>query len=319
MNELKQKKNKINKHTKQKMIRRNNAKLYPLYKMFSWDLLCFYSIEFLFYTITKGLTASEVLIINACFIIFKILMQIPAVTITDMLGHRKSLIIGNSFMLVYIIGLIVAPNIYFIILAGVIRSLGYDIKVIVETNLLYDSVSTKGGEGLYSKLESKGAGWYYVLDGLICFVTGYMFVINNYLPMFICMGFIIVSIILSFKFKDVHTIEIKENAKMLKVLKEYESDLRTSIKFIVKSRRMKSYIAFGSIFYGLITIMDIYRSEVLLNKGVPEEQYSMVFAILTLLAGISVTLSGIIHKKFRNKTLTFISLVYIFSVKSGLL
>ena len=80
---------------------------------------------------------------------------------------------------------------------------------------------------------------------------------------------------------------------------------------LTKSSRMKSYIAFGSIFYGLITIMDIYRSEVLLNKGVPEEQYSMVFAILTLLAGISVTLSGIIHKKFRNKTLTFISLVYI--------
>ena len=36
-----------------KKIRRKNAKLYPVYKMFSWDLLCFYSIEFLFYTITK--------------------------------------------------------------------------------------------------------------------------------------------------------------------------------------------------------------------------------------------------------------------------
>ena len=27
-------------------IRRNNAKLYSIYKMFSWDLLFFYSIEF---------------------------------------------------------------------------------------------------------------------------------------------------------------------------------------------------------------------------------------------------------------------------------
>ena len=38
--------------------RRNNAILYPIYKMFSWDLLCYYSIEFLFLTITKGLSAS---------------------------------------------------------------------------------------------------------------------------------------------------------------------------------------------------------------------------------------------------------------------
>ena len=50
--------------------KRNNARLYPIYKMLSWDLLCFYSIEFLFYTKTKGVTASEVLIINAFYMLY---------------------------------------------------------------------------------------------------------------------------------------------------------------------------------------------------------------------------------------------------------
>ena len=50
-------------------IRRKNAKLYPIYKMFSWDLLFFYSIEFLFYTITKKVTASEILIINGFYLL----------------------------------------------------------------------------------------------------------------------------------------------------------------------------------------------------------------------------------------------------------
>lgn len=311
MNELKHKKNKLNKHSRQKMIRRNNAKLYPIYKMFSWDLLCFYSIEFLFYTITKGITSSEVLILSACYILFKIFMQIPAVTITDILGHRKSLIIGNSLVLCYLILLILSPNIYFMILACFIRSLGYDIKVIVETNLLYDSVSTNGGEGLYSKLESKGASWYYLLDGVLCLVTGYLFVLNNYLPMIICMIFIMISTILSFKFQDVHKIKKNENTKISKVLKEYGKDLKTSMKFIIRSNRMKSYIIFGSIFYSVITILDIYRCDLLIVKGIPEEQYSMIFSILTLLAGISVTLSRKVHKKFRNKTITVISLTYI--------
>lgn len=70
-------------------IRRNNAKLYPIYKMFSWDLLFFYSIEFLFYTITKKLTASEVLIINGFYLFFRIMGQVFAVAITDLLGKRK--------------------------------------------------------------------------------------------------------------------------------------------------------------------------------------------------------------------------------------
>ena len=311
MNEVKQKKSKMNKHSKQKIIRRNNAKLYPIYKMFSWDLLCFYSIEFLFYTITKQISASEVLIISACYILFKIIMQIPAVTITDMLGHKKSLIIGNSLIALYIVGLILSPNKYFIILSCVVRALGYDIKVIVETNLLYDSVSTKGGEGLYSKLESKGAGWYYLLDGVLCFVTGYLFVINNYLPMFICLGFSIFSIIISAKFKDVYKKEKIDRANLKDVLKEYSNDLRQTVKFIMKSNRLKSYIIFGAVFYGTITVIDIFRCDLLVSKGVSEEQYSMIFAILILLAGISVTMSRMVHKKFKNRTLTVISLTFI--------
>ena len=81
-------------------IRRNNAKLYSIYKMFSWDLLFFYSIEFLFYTITKKVTASEILIINGLYLLFKILGQIPAVAITDFLGKRKSIILGNMLLII---------------------------------------------------------------------------------------------------------------------------------------------------------------------------------------------------------------------------
>ena len=51
--------------------KRNNAKLYPIYKMFSWDLLFFYSIEFLFYINTKKITTSEILLINGFFWLFR--------------------------------------------------------------------------------------------------------------------------------------------------------------------------------------------------------------------------------------------------------
>ncbi len=91
-------------------IKRNNAKLYPIYKMFSWDLLFFYSVEFLFYTITKKVTASEILIINGFYLLFRILMQIPAVTITDSIGKRKSIILGNIMLIFYMLILIFAPG-----------------------------------------------------------------------------------------------------------------------------------------------------------------------------------------------------------------
>lgn len=89
-------------------------------------------------------------------------MQIPAVTITDFLRKRKSIILGNIMFIFYILGLVFIPGSIGIILANLIFSLGYDIKKFSETNLLYDSVATKGGDGLYSKIDAKGGSFYYI-------------------------------------------------------------------------------------------------------------------------------------------------------------
>ncbi len=41
--------------------KKRNAKLYPIYKMFSWDLLFFYSTQYLFLTQIKGISAGDIL------------------------------------------------------------------------------------------------------------------------------------------------------------------------------------------------------------------------------------------------------------------
>lgn len=294
-------------------IRKKNAKLYPIYKMFSWDLLFFYSIEFLFYTITKKVTASQVLVINGIYLLCRIIMQIPAVAITDFLGKRKSIILGNIMLIIYMLVLMIVPGAIGIVLANLIFSLGYNIKTIAESNLLYDSVATRGGEGLYSKLDAKGGSLYYILDGVASLTAGYLFVINNYLPMFICLGFIIISTILSFKFEDIYEVKKEKNnsSGLIHTLKEYKQDLETSFRFILKSKRMKAFILFQIVFSSLISIIDTYNGDLLTDIGIPEEQYSMIFAILILIGGISLSLKKPIEKKFKNRTLAFISLMYI--------
>lgn len=42
--------------------KKTNTKLFPIYKMFSWDLLFYYSIIYLFLTQAKNFSASEVLL-----------------------------------------------------------------------------------------------------------------------------------------------------------------------------------------------------------------------------------------------------------------
>lgn len=295
--------------------RRNNAILYPLYKMFSWDLLCFYSIEFLFYTITKGISASQVLMLTSIYIISKIIFQIPSVAISDYFGNKKSIILGNALLIIYQLVLIFAPDFKWIAIANVFCAFGYDLKLITEGNLLYDSVATKGGDGIYTKIDSKGASGYYILDTVLSVIAGYLFVINNYIPMYICLLFLIISFILSFRFKDIYESKNKtSNIKFTEFIKGYSSDIKSSFEFIKKSKRIRSYIIFAAAFYGLIKIIGTYKSDLLTDMGVTEEQFSMIYAVLSLIAAITVRYSRKIQRYFKNKTLTVISLSYIISI-----
>ena len=101
---------------------------------------------------------------------------------------------------------------------------GYAIKGIAEGNLLYDSVATRGGDGIYTKIDSKGASAYYIVDTVLAIMAGYLFVINNYLPMYISLLFAILSIIISFKFKDIY------KGKQQKSQEKF-SDFKRKIRF----------------------------------------------------------------------------------------
>ncbi len=301
----------LEKRKKVKEAKRRNARLYPIYKMFSWDLLFFYSVEFLFYTITKGLTASEVLAVFGLYVVFKVIMNVPAIMICDRIGKRKSMILGNLLVVFGMVILIVLPGVMSVILCNLISALGWMMKSISDSNLLYDSVATHGGDGLYTKLDAKGGAFYYLLDGIASLMAGYLFVIDNYLPMYICLTLCVIATILSLFFKEVYPTQKEEKKSLGKFVREYKNDLKVAMKFILKSRRMKSYILFGAIFYGMISIFDTYKGDLLTDMGVPEEQYSMIFAILTLIGGLSINLIRTLEKKFKNRILTFLSLTYI--------
>ena len=291
--------------------RRINAMLFPIYKVFAWDLLCYYSIEYLFFTITKGLTPSMVLIVAAAYIIAKVIMQIPAVIISEYLGKKKSIIIGNTLVALHIILVIFSPNLLLICIAQMISGLGYDIKAICDGNLLYESVATKGGDGLYTKLETKGGSGYYIVDAILSMTAGYLFVINNYIPMIVCLLCAIISLIISFKFRDIYQVDKKKRKTVGNFIKEYKINIINSLKFIKRSRRIKAYILFASLFYALISILDTYKFDLLTDIGVGAEQFAIIIASLSLIASISVGFASKVQKKFKNKTLKYISLTYI--------
>ena len=289
--------------------KKQNAKIFTIYKMFSWDLLFFYSIQYLFFTVTKEVSPGDILKITAFYPLLMIIMQLPAIICGDLLGRKKSIILGNLFVVLYILDLIFLPGRISLFVGNIFFAFGYSLKNIQETNLLYDSTSTRGGEGLYSKINAAGAGGYYIIDGIASLIAGYLFVINGYLPIYICLFFSIVALILSFRFKDIYKNNIEEKNSMINKIKEYQMDLKESVKAIIKSKRLRALILFIALFNTIIEIIQTYKGNILVELKISPEMFSIINSILTLIAGLTATFQNKFHKTFRNKSLMLLAIL----------
>lgn len=282
-----------------------NMRIYPIYKMLSWDLLFFYSINFIFLIQVKGISASDVLFAEACYPIFKIVLLVPLTALINKIGKRNSLILANSINALSVLSYIVAKDLNFVILGQLLSAITFNIKGIVETNLLYDSLPKDGKRGhAFSKIDGKGMSWYYYADAISSVASGFLYVINGYIPLILSLICCLLSVVLSFKFNEIK----KADQVEITSTKQYISDLKNSLKYMLQSDRLKYLFIFGATFSALLSVLISLRSGTLEQIGVPEQYFGIIFAILGITSGITAKNQNKIHNKFTNKTLAVISI-----------
>lgn len=292
-------------------LKKGNARLYPIYKMFSWDLLFYYAISFVFLTSTKGFSTAQVMLTDALFPVFKIVLNIPSMTIIDKIGKRNSLVLGNCILALSLIALIYCNNLLTLILAYIIMALAFSIKSITESDLLYESVSHRKGKSIFSKIEEIGARNYYFLDGITSMATGFLFVVNGYLPMIVSLMFVVISIALSTCFKEVTKKKTNEGQNTIQRFENYKEEVSTAFKFIFKSHRLQAIMMFTLFFDGLIYTSYTLRESMLTNLNVSPQYFAIIISGLTIVSGVFAFLQETIHNKFRNRALTFLVSVYV--------
>ncbi len=297
------------KETKErKMIRhkKKNVRMFPIYKTISWDLLFYFPIIFLFLTQIKGFSASQVLFADAFYTLANTFWQLPVTSLIDRIGKKNCLIIGNILYSASILAMIFLQNYYELLLILFIYALGYSIKGICESNILYDSlpISKKRGK-VFATIDGKSSSYFYLFDAISSVIAGFTFEINGYIPMVLCFICCIISTVISFKFR--HTAIVEDKVKQVS-LKEYIGQIKDSMKFSFKSNRVRLLILSNALFLGLVMGIVNLRSSMLSEMQVPESYFGIIFAILQFSAAITARYSEQIHKIFRNKTIAVLTI-----------
>ena len=283
--------------------KKNNINIYKYYRVFSWDLLFYFATIYLFLTSQKGMTPADVLQFDAFYILFKFLLQIPCTLLIQKFGKRNSLVFANLVGVVHVVLIIFATNYTMLIISQLLCAITFVVRGTCESDMLYDSLEHNEERGhKFAKIDGRANAIFYFVEGVSAILSGFLYVLNPYIPMILCAVSLFIAFVLSLKFEEIHT----EKKKMH--IREEIKTLRYGGRAIIHSRRLMCLVLFNALMIGLMKIIQNIRNTELLEVGLPEQYFGIVFAIFSIVTAISARNQGKIHKKLKNRTLTFLAL-----------
>lgn len=284
----------------------NNVKLFPIYKLFSYDVLFYYAVSILFLTGAKGFTVSQAALLSSIYSFAAILSQVPASIVADKIGLRTSMIVGNILIVIWALFYLTIPTFSIIIIGEFFCAFGFALKGVSESPFIYSTLKKLNRTSEFSKVESKGSSLYFIVEAVASIVAGYLYFINPYLPMVFSAICSLTAAVLAFYMKP-----IKAVVKELQTTREKFTELINGFKFIFKSKRLHAILIFACVFYGVLSLSNIYIKSFLNDIHVPSTIFGYIFAIASVAAAVGSMVQDKIEKKHRNKTLTAISIAYI--------
>lgn len=300
----------MNQEKEIRKVRKQNMKIYSLYRAISCDLIFYYAIEFLFLTQVKQISASDIVLSSAFYSIFMIIFQIPASIVIDKIGTRRCTILANVFNIIFVMLIMGCKNLEMLIFAQFISAICFSLKDISDKALIQYSIpETKKQGEIFSKLEGKGSKDYYLLNAITYVISGFLYIVNPYIPIVGSLCFTILATFMSLGFQD-----IEEEKREKKDTKKYMADLWEGVKFIVKSQRLRSLFLYAGISWGIFCLMGTYRSSLLVDIGTPEQVITLIAAIISVAASIGSKRQTQFHKYFRNKALSAILILTTISI-----
>ena len=288
---------------KKRQMRKHNMKLFPICKSLGWDYIFFYTTNFLFLTQVKNISPADVVLIESFYALFGIIMQVPGAFIIEYIGRKKSIVFANILNCMYILMIIFSNNLFNLIIAEILSSLAFGIKDSAVPAILNESIPpSRYKSKIFSRISAKGASGYYILNSISKIIAGFFYDINPYIPITLSLTITIIVTLLSVGF-----IEPQKNTK-IKEIKEFNQikELKDSLKFTLKSERLKSLILFDSVVVGIISVLATYEISLLEELNISAKYLCTIFAILGIVSGILAKKQEKFHNKYKNKSLSIL-------------
>lgn len=187
-------------------------KIYPIFYGLTADLIFWIAINTLFLTTVKNLSAAEINSIDTIGTAVGIGFQFFLIKIVRKIGNIKSVRLGTTLLFLSVVLNTFSTAYWGFLIAEICYVVGFVFKHMDNVILIKDLKYMNKSEE-YVKLQTRGNTIYSFVTLVISLISGFLFNVNPYIPMAICMIICFINILLTFLFYEAPIDYEKEETK----------------------------------------------------------------------------------------------------------
>lgn len=275
-----------------KSIESNIWKLFII-KGLRWFLVAMPIIILFFQEI--GLSLFEIMILQSTYSIVVACMEIPSGFFADVLGRKKSLIIGGFLSFIGFLIISTSFDFWQFMIAQLLLGIGQSFISGSDSALLYDTLISTNKTDIYDKIEGKSYGIGNFSEAIAGILGGFLAASSLRFPWYVQTGVAFLVIPLAFSL-----VEPKLSLKN-KIERSFKSIIKI-VKFsLFENRKLRGLILLSSTI-GMATLSAAWFAQPYFSLiNLPIKWFGIIWAILNITAGFSSVnsykLSSIIDHK----------------------
>lgn len=286
-------------------LRKHNMKLYTLYVIFGSDLLFYYGVKILFFSQVKHISDADIVFLSTVFALASLVSLVFANFVNNKTSNRKTLIIGDVINAISMLVLIIGNGFVQMAIAEMLNAVAFALKNISTGPMLEESIpKTDKKSEIFSRIDGKAYFKYCIFSAIATVVAGFLYNVNPYVPMILCLICTVISGIISFNFKEINKEQRNKQKDLIKVVKE----LKEGFTYTIKSKRIRALLLVLGFMWGIFILYMTYQTTLLKNMNISAASIGVIAMFLEIIKGYGGRFANQYNKKLKNKSLTILAL-----------
>ena len=282
-----------------------NIRLYYWYQAFNEPI--FWGPILITYIIHIGqMPLADIYLMESIVVLSLIFLEVPSGALADLIGRKKTIVLGGVFGLFDIIWFSCANSPFDIWVANFLWIIGFSLKSGADSALIYDSLKILNLEKEYKRIEGRSFSTRLLLFAFGSIVAGLLAEINLRLPVLLSSVGVAISLFASCFFKEPNSIEeysFKEQLNLMKI----------SFLFIINHLEVKWLVGFSSLIALTSKIWFFTYNPYFELVSLDLRYYGVIFFLLNIIAWLSSRYAYLVEK-FISEKMIIITIITLLAV-----